>query len=222
MNETQSANSYDGDDVAQAALWLAAQDVAGLDVERHVQRLDDLGNQLRQELGSLRGQQALAIMAKFMAANVPLRVGPAFHLHEVMDSGCGLQMLCCGVWIAVANRAGLHAYGLDVPGWFLARIEGTVVDVAGGGVVLDEDEAEALVDRIVSDARTSGTALIQADTSIDDVQTILREPVTVSNYLIRLNRNLMTRYSQLAQRAVAREPFLVDEERLPPAREFEV
>src|SRR5271154_744721 len=132
------ADVYQSDDVALAALWLAGQDVPGLNVEPYIERLDVLGHARRGEIETIIDQDAAATLANFMAAGVPLRTGPAFHMHETMDTGCGLQMLCCGVWISVARRAGVEAFGLDVPGWFLARIEDTIFDVASGGVVLSE------------------------------------------------------------------------------------
>src|SRR5271157_3992580 len=109
------AEVYESDDVALAALWLAAQDVPGLNIQPYIERLDLLGDALRRELEVASDDDAATTLASLMAASLPLRAGSAFHMHETMDTGCGLQMLCCGVWISVARRAGLEAFGLDVP-----------------------------------------------------------------------------------------------------------
>lgn len=114
-------------------------------------------------------------------------------------------MLCCAAWISVARRAGLDAYGLDVPGWFLARIDGTVVDVASGGVVLSEKAARKHIEDVSKRARAAGMSPIQADPSLTDPREMLNRPVTVSAFLVRLNHNLVGGYTRLAQEAATRQ-----------------
>jgi hypothetical protein len=199
------ADVYAADDLAVAALWLGAQDVVSLGVEPYIGRLDRIADQLRLELGAARGSDRLSTLTGFMAEQLPLRAGRPFYMQETMDTGQGLQMLCCAAWISVARRAGLDAYGLDVPGWFLARIDGIVVDVASGGVVLSEKEARKHIEGVSKRAQAAGMSPIQADPSLTDPQEMLNRPVTVSAFLVRLNRNLVGGYTRLAQEAATRE-----------------
>lgn len=201
----QLADVYAADDLAVAALWLAAQDVVSLGVEPYTDRLDRIADQLRLELGTARDSDRLPTLTRLMAEQLPLRAGRPLYMQETMDAGHGLQMLCCAAWISVARRAGLDAYGLDVPGWFLARIDGTVVDVASGGVVLSEKEASKHIEDVTRRAQAAGKSPIHADLSLTDSQEILNRPVTVSAFLVRLNRNLVGGYTRLAQEAATRE-----------------
>ena len=201
----QLADVLAADDLAVAALWLASQDAPQLDVDSYVHRLDALGEALRLELRGVCDADRVTALARFMAERLPLQVGPVFHMDETMDTGRGIQMLCCAVWVSVAQRAGLDAFGLDVPGWFLARIAGTVVDVASGGVVLSDEDARGFVNEKVEQARAAGVSLIQADPSLIDPEEIVNRRVTVSAFLVRLNRNLVSAYTRLANQAAARE-----------------
>ena len=63
----QLADVYAADDLAVAALWLAAQDVVSLDVEPYIDRLDGIADQLRVELGSARDSDGLPMLARLMA-----------------------------------------------------------------------------------------------------------------------------------------------------------
>lgn len=72
-------------------------------------------------------------------------------LHEVLRRRTGLPILLSVVWLEVARRAGVAAYGIGTPGHFLVGIgdpagEHVVVDPFNGGMVLDADDVAALVE----------------------------------------------------------------------------
>lgn len=71
-------------------------------------------------------------------------------LHEVMRRRRGLPILLSVVWLEVAKRNGIPAYGIGAPGHFLVGIglpgSAVVVDPFNGGVRVDGDDIAMLVE----------------------------------------------------------------------------
>ena len=58
-------------------------------------------------------------------------------LHEVLQRRAGLPILLSVVWLEVARRCGVRAEGVGLPGHFVVRVEGQLVDPFAGGAPLD-------------------------------------------------------------------------------------
>ncbi|MEZ4215625.1 MAG: transglutaminase-like domain-containing protein [Myxococcota bacterium] len=128
-------------DVARAALWLAAEADPRAEVDRHLERLDALGEAARA------GVEAAADAAEAVAhLNHVLFERERFRgnehdyydprnsfLGDVLDRRRGIPITLSIVYVEVARRAGLEAHGVGFPGHFLAK----VVDRDGGAIVVD-------------------------------------------------------------------------------------
>ncbi|MCK4872600.1 MAG: transglutaminase family protein [Phycisphaerales bacterium] len=73
-------------------------------------------------------------------------------VERVLFTGKGLPILLCLVYVQLAHRLGLEAWGVGMPGHFLAgvRIEGDdqLIDPFDGGRVLTSDDARRIYHRI--------------------------------------------------------------------------
>ncbi|MFN2451992.1 MAG: SirB1 family protein [Candidatus Dormibacteria bacterium] len=137
-------------DIAEGALWLAADD--GLDCEprRWLSLLDEVGTELRGRCHHRHPLEAVPVIAQLLRERLHLRGAgggdPRTHyLHTVMERGCGVPIACSAIWIAVGRRAGLQVEGVGLPGRFVVRVGGALVDPFAGGEVLDEAAARLLV-----------------------------------------------------------------------------
>ncbi|MEU6231784.1 transglutaminase-like domain-containing protein [Kitasatospora sp. NPDC047058] len=75
-------------------------------------------------------------------------------LPEVLRRRRGLPILLSLVWMAVGRRAGLTVHGVALPGHFIVAVGGpgggeeyVLADPFHGGRLLDQEDAEALVER---------------------------------------------------------------------------
>ncbi|GAC1343495.1 MAG: hypothetical protein NVSMB29_16240 [Candidatus Dormibacteria bacterium] len=66
------------------------------------------------------------------------------YLPSVMERGCGVPIACSAIWVGVGRRAGLPVEGVGLPGRFVVRVGGALVDPFDGGEVLDEAAARRL------------------------------------------------------------------------------
>ncbi len=58
-------------------------------------------------------------------------------LHEVLRRRAGLPILLSVVWLEVARRRGIAAYGVGLPGHYIVRVAGEYVDPFAGGAAFD-------------------------------------------------------------------------------------
>ncbi len=114
-------------DLAEAALWIAAEEQPGLDPAPWLARLDDLGLRLRARLagGDL---DRVAELSRFLSDEVGLRGNAEDYydprnsfLNEVLDRGLGIPITLALVYIEVGRRAGVPLDGVGFPGHFLLR-----------------------------------------------------------------------------------------------------
>jgi regulator of sirC expression with transglutaminase-like and TPR domain len=73
-------------------------------------------------------------------------------LHEVIDRRVGIPITLSVLYMEVARRVGLTVHGIGFPGHFLVRWDGAdgtvvVVDAFRGGLRLDTDDLEAMLQR---------------------------------------------------------------------------
>jgi regulator of sirC expression with transglutaminase-like and TPR domain len=175
------AAAPDGD-VAVAALWLAAEENPGLDPAPWLERIDELGEELRTRIGGGPAISAVPVIAGLLRDRLRLHGAgggdPAAHyLHSVIDRGAGIPIACSALWIAVGRRAGLSVEGIGLPGHFVVRVGTTLVDAFSGGEPLDHEAARQLVSSVVG-------------TEVSDLDPAWLEPSSVREMLARMSRNL--------------------------------
>lgn len=171
-------------DVAEAALWLAAEDNPGLDPGPWLSLLDELGEELRTRVGGDGAPHftTVPVIAALLRDRLRLRGAgggdpQAHYLHSVMDRGAGIPIACGALWMAVGQRAGIPVEGIGLPGHFVVRVGSTLVDAFSGGEPLDHEAARQLVSSV-------------AGTEVDELDPIWLRPSNVRTILARMSRNL--------------------------------
>jgi len=138
-------------DAAEGALWLAAEDVPGVHPNEWLHRIDELSNELRARSGAGGGAQARhPVIAELLRERLRLRGSGggdprAHYLHHVLQRGTGVPIACAVIWIALGRRAGIPVEGVNLPGHFIVRVDGELIDPIASGEALDEQDVRALV-----------------------------------------------------------------------------
>ena len=129
-------------DLAEAALWIAAESCPELDVNAQLAKLDALAEAVRREIAP-----DAATPDQVSVINRELFGVHGFHgarddyydprnsfLHEVLARKTGIPISLSVVYIEVARRIGLDANGVNFPGHFLVRVgqEPVIVDAFEG------------------------------------------------------------------------------------------
>ncbi|MCU1675759.1 MAG: hypothetical protein JWM93_517, partial [Frankiales bacterium] len=146
-------------DLAEACLLIASEADPELSVSEWLDALDGLAAGMAAFLpppdaGPL--DQADALRAYlgdkcgFSGSTDDYRELRASLLHEVLRRRRGLPILLSIVWIEVARRAGIPAYGIGAPGHFLVGVghvdSSVIVDPFSGGAPVDGDDIAVLVE----------------------------------------------------------------------------
>jgi len=142
-------------DLAEAALWVAAEEYEDLDVPAYLERLDALADDAAPMVGT-----RVSPVDRVAELNVFLFRGRGFtgnqeryedprnsFLNEVLDRRVGLPITLSIVYMEVARRLGLPVRGIGFPGHFLAQLEGSpgvVIDAFFGRLLSAEDCVERL------------------------------------------------------------------------------
>jgi regulator of sirC expression with transglutaminase-like and TPR domain len=151
------ARPDEGVDVARAALLIAREEYPELDVPRYLARLDAMGEAVRRRVeGDADPVTAL---------NGYLFDEEGFHgndrdyydprnsfLNDVLDRRTGIPITLSAVYIEVAQRAGVGAVGVGLPGHFIVRVSSrageVLVDPYHKGKHLSEEDCQGRLDRI--------------------------------------------------------------------------
>ncbi|MDP9433561.1 MAG: transglutaminase-like domain-containing protein [Actinomycetota bacterium] len=187
----------DAVDLGRAALLLAAEATPELDVDAGVRTLDELAAAAAPLVGQS-GADPLAAAAPLTAAEglaaaeslreaLGGRAGfagfpedyadlRASLLSEVLRRRRGLPILLSVVWLEVARRLGVPAYGVGIPGHFVVGIgrpgpDAVLVDPFRGGSAISRDELAAR-------AAAAGAALQEHDLAPWTPQQILLRMLT--------------------------------------------
>jgi len=186
------ACAADDGDIAAGALWLAAEDCPDVDPLRWLERLDELAAEVRVRCGA-RGCSPTdhPLVAALLRDRMRLRGAGggdprAHYLHHVLKRGAGVPITCAVVWIAVGRRADIPVEGVNLPGHFIVRVEGDLIDPTAGGQPLDDDDIRRLV------ATSTGDEPAEIDPSW------LARP-TARDVLARMSRNLRRCYACLEE-----------------------
>ncbi|NQZ96976.1 MAG: tetratricopeptide repeat protein [Myxococcales bacterium] len=127
-------------DLAEAALWIAAEEYPELDVDAYLARFDEMAQSARPKLeaASSENERAKVLLSSLLedegfVGNTDRYEDPRnSYLNEVLDRKVGIPITLWLVVMEVARRAGFDVSGISFPGHFLGRLEG-----AGSGVVFD-------------------------------------------------------------------------------------
>lgn len=178
-------------DVAAGALWLAAEDCDGVDVDAALRHLDDLGDELRTRIGSSviaarAPVTVVPVVQRLLDDRLRLRPGNGreaehHYLHTVLARGEAVPIAAAAVWMATGRRAGVPVEGVGLPGHFVIRVAGLLVD-PHSGEPLTEQAATELV------ARALGRPLEILDRA-------LFRATTPREMLARMSRNLRACHS---------------------------
>jgi regulator of sirC expression with transglutaminase-like and TPR domain len=149
-----------GIDLAEAALLIACEEYPDLDVLGYVARLDSMGDALRDPVASASAtREAVAALGRFLFEEQGFRGNSDEYydprnsfLNDVLDRRTGIPISLSVVYLEVARRAGLRAWGVGLPGHFIVCVAGpeedVLVDPFHGGTLLSEADCQERLDRI--------------------------------------------------------------------------
>src|SRR5580700_4540133 len=95
----------EGSDVAEGALWLAAEDCGDVDLDASLAYLDELAAEL-QSKAPPQGAEAIPVVADFLRERISLRGAGggdprAHYLHTVLGRGSAVPLAAAVLWIAI-------------------------------------------------------------------------------------------------------------------------
>lgn len=195
-NITRFARAVDrpesGIDLGEAALLIAEDAYAGLDIPGYRRRIDEIAAPLQERLGD---ESTLWEMVQALNGHLFGELGfrgnaedyfdpRNSYLNEVLDRRLGIPISLSLLYIEVARRVGLTVVGIGLPGHFIVearRDTGSVLlDPFHGGEPLSLEDCE----RLVRDVYGDSTVFTEED---------LR-PVRKRQLLTRMLNNLKRNY----------------------------
>jgi regulator of sirC expression with transglutaminase-like and TPR domain len=179
-------------DLADAALWVAAEEYPELDHRRYLGFLDELAAGVRRRLGtnddpaSVRGAMSEEIFVRHgFAGDTEEYYDPRnSYLNEVIDRRRGIPITLAVVYIATGVRLGQRVFGVNAPGHFLVRHGDAVIDPFAGGRIV---EREALVAQL---------AQMGVEDAGQQLARLLASPPDTRAVLVRILGNLKANYLQ--------------------------
>ena len=143
-------------DLAQAALLIASQEYPDLDLPLYLRRVDRLARAVarrldgdRGPLSAVRALSGLLFDEEGFRGNLEDYYDPRnSFLNDVLDRRTGIPITLSTLYIEVGRRAGVPVEGVGLPGHFVVRVDGTLVDPFHGGAVLSEQDCQKRLDRI--------------------------------------------------------------------------
>ncbi len=173
-------------DLAEAALWVAAEQYEGLDVPGYLARLEDFAERARTSVsGAETLAERIAALNRFLYDEQSFRGNRSDYydarnsfLNEVIDRRTGIPITLAVVYLSVASRLGLPVHGVGFPGHFLLKC------AAPDEILIDPFEG-TLLTRADCEARWRAT--LGADTPFDARSL---EPAPARQTLARLIGNL--------------------------------
>jgi regulator of sirC expression with transglutaminase-like and TPR domain len=174
--------------LAEAALLIAAEEYAGLDVPAWLAHLDALGGRAAARIGATTDVETTAVVLNrllfdeegFRGNDRDYYDPRNSFLNEVLTRRLGIPITLSVVYLEVAARAGVRGSGIGFPGHFLVRLERhgdtRLLDPFHGGRRLGEADCQALLQRLHGDAAHLDPRHLQ--------------PVTAQQILVRMLGNL--------------------------------
>ena len=152
-------------DLAEAALWIAAEACPGLTPGPWLERLRRLAEAAAPRLAGVASPREQALrLAGFLFAEQGFRGNAAeyddprnSYLHEVLERRTGIPITLALVLLEVGRRNGVAIEGIGFPGHFLVKVLGEdeeiVLDPFRGLLLSEQECAERLATALGSDAR---------------------------------------------------------------------
>ncbi|MGH0031210.1 MAG: SirB1 family protein, partial [Myxococcota bacterium] len=145
-------------DLAEAALWIAAEEYPELDVAAELAKLDALAADAALRLaGHERLPDRVGALNRFLFSELAFRgnrddyYDPRnSYLNEVLERRLGIPISLSLVYLAVAERAGVEAAGISFPGHFLLKCTGEALVVVDAfqGTTLSREECQRRLDAV--------------------------------------------------------------------------
>ena len=171
------ARCRDGDiDLAEAALWIAAEADPALDVRSCLAQIDRLAEKARARVAAEASDgQRVAILNRILFEEERFQGNREDYydprnsfLNWVLERRTGIPITLCLLYVEVARRVGLRADGISFPGHFLAKVRDRdadreiVVDAFEGRVLDPADCEQRLQAALGPDARLEARSLAAA------------------------------------------------------------
>jgi regulator of sirC expression with transglutaminase-like and TPR domain len=174
-------------DLAEAALWIAAEEYPGLDVSAELAKLAELAATAAARVTGARDlEEKVARLNEFLYREQGFSGNRADYydarnsfLNDVLARRTGIPITLAIVYLWIAERLGLPARGVGFPGHFLVRIDDAVSEL------LIDPFAGARITR--SDCQARLAAAAGEDVPLDER---LLEPTPARQILARVLRNL--------------------------------
>jgi len=146
-------------DLAEAALWIAAEEQPGLDPAPWLARLDTMAAGLSPRLEGVRDPlDRMARLAGFLADEIGLRGNAEDYydprnslLNEVLARGLGIPITLAVVYMEVGRRVDVPLHGVGFPGHFLlrhSRHDQLLFDPFRRGRPLTEEDCRSMLDQL--------------------------------------------------------------------------
>lgn len=146
-------------DLAEAALWIAAEEQPGLDPAPWMARLDAMAAGLSPRLQGVRDPlDRMARLAGFLADEIGLRGNAENYydprnslLNEVLARGLGIPITLAVVYMEVGRRVDVPLHGVGFPGHFLlrhSRHDQLLFDPFDHGRQLTEEDCRSRLDQL--------------------------------------------------------------------------
>jgi regulator of sirC expression with transglutaminase-like and TPR domain len=146
-------------DLAEAALWIAAEEQPGVEPAPWLARLDEMGERLRSRLTGVTTELGrVELLAGFLSDEVGLRGNAVDYydprnsfLNEVLARRLGIPITLALVYMEVGRRAGVPLVGVGFPGHFLLRHSvhpSLLLDPFEGGRLLTEGDCRQMLERL--------------------------------------------------------------------------
>lgn len=143
-------------DLAEAALWIGAEEEGPVDIEGYLAQLDALAAPLDARLHGVRVErERLDILIAYVFRELGFRGNESdyydprnSYLHQVLDRRIGLPITLAVVLIELARRVGVRLAGVGFPAHFLAvdlDLPQLYIDAFHGGRLLTEHECRAML-----------------------------------------------------------------------------
>jgi regulator of sirC expression with transglutaminase-like and TPR domain len=143
----------------EAALLIAAHAEPDLDVDLQLRRLDQLAARV--------GHATAGGVRELLFGELGLRGNDEDYgdprnsfLDQVLDRGVGIPISLAVLTIEIGRRVGVTFEGVGMPGHFLLRCEGELIDPYRGGRPLEVGDAEQLFRRVHGKAATFSRAML--------------------------------------------------------------
>jgi regulator of sirC expression with transglutaminase-like and TPR domain len=157
----------------RAALALALEEYAGLDIAEYLRRLDTLAARAevlvgldRTPVDYIESINEILFVQEGLRGNSENYYDPCnSHLNQVLDRRLGIPVSLSLIYIEVARRMGFPVQGIGFPGHFLAKHVSNgrdiIIDPFNMGKILTENDCQELLDKIHGGKVAMSASLLQ-------------------------------------------------------------